>query len=73
MLYQFQTHCNVDYANWPWGEQNCTFTAGSWTYDMTQVDIQPYLGFGELGGSDENHDAPLEFDHFLHKSKVSKF
>jgi len=65
---QTQTHCDVNYANWPWGEQNCTFTAGSWTYDMTQVDIQPYLVFDELEGS-ESHDTPLQFEHFLHKSK----
>ena len=38
---------------------------------MTQVDIQPYLGFDQLGGTDSN-DTPLDFEHFLHKSKVSK-
>merc|ERR1739838_1072225 len=65
---QTQTHCDVNYANWPFGEQNCTFTAGSWTYDMTQVDIQPYLSFDQLGGTDSN-DTPLDFEHFLHKSK----
>ena len=71
MLYQFQTHCDVNYVNWPFGEQNCTFTAGSWTYDMTQLDIQPYLSFDQLGGTDSN-DTPLDFEHFLHKSKVSE-
>ena len=71
MFYPFQTHCDVNYANWPWGEQNCTFTAGSWTYDMTQLDIQPYLSFDQLGGTDSN-DTPLDFEHFLHKSKVSE-
>jgi len=60
-----QTHCDVNYANWPWGEQNCTFTAGSWTYDMEQVDIQPYLGFTEA----QAQDSPLNFEHLLSKNK----
>jgi hypothetical protein len=67
-LYQFQTQCDVDFANWPWGEQNCTYTAGSWTYDMKQVDIQPYLGFSES----DAQETPLDFDHLLSKNKVSK-
>merc|ERR1711894_584275 len=62
---QTQTHCDVNYANWPWGEQNCTFTAGSWTYDMEQVDIQPYLGFTEA----QAQDSPLNFEHLLSKNK----
>ena len=67
-LCQFQTQCDVDYANWPWGEQNCTYTAGSWTYDMKQVDIQPYLGFSES----DAQETPLDFGHLLSKNKVSK-
>ena len=66
-IISFQTHCDVNYANWPWGEQNCTFTAGSWTYDMEQVDIQPYLGFTEA----QAQDSPLNFEHLLSKNKAS--
>jgi len=62
---QTQTQCDVDYANWPWGEQNCTYTAGSWTYDMKQVDIQPYLGFSES----DAQETPLDFGHLLSKNK----
>jgi len=60
-----QTHCNVNYANWPFGEQNCTFTAGSWTNDLEQLDIQPYLGWNEA----DSHENPLEFDWLLSKKK----
>ena len=57
----------MNYENWPWGEQNCTYTAGSWTYDMAQVDIQPYLGYTEA----DKQDTPLNFEHLLSKDKVS--
>jgi len=60
-----QTHCDANYDNWPWGEQNCTFIAGSWTNDMESLDIQPYLGFGET----DTRDSPLEFDHMLSGEK----
>ena len=59
----------MNYENWPWGEQNCTYTAGSWTYDMAQVDIQPYLGYTEA----DKQDTPLNFEHLLSKDKVSKY
>jgi len=59
-----QTHCDVNYENWPFGEQNCTFTAGSWTMDMTRLDIQPYLGMSE-----PKNESPLEFDHMLYQNK----
>ena len=62
-----QTHCDVNYVNWPWGEQNCTYIAGSWTFDMEQVDIQPYLGFNEADGQ----ESPLNFEHLLSKDKVN--
>ena len=38
-----QTYCNFNFNNWPWGEQNCTLEFGSWTYDMKNLDIVPYL------------------------------
>ena len=41
---KYKTHCPVNYEGWPWSEQNCTFKLGSWTYDKSQLDIQPYLG-----------------------------
>ena len=53
----FQTACKVNYDNWPWGEQNCTFTAGSWTYDMDNIDLQPYID-----GID--YKTPITFEHF---------
>ena len=61
----FQTHCDVNYVNWPWGEQNCTFTAGSWTYDMESVNPIPYLG------SSEDQESPLDFEHLLDNTGVS--
>merc|ERR1711997_547071 len=60
-----QSHCDVNYDNWPWGEQNCTYTAGSWTFNMGEVDIQPYLGMSEA----QPQDSPLDFEHLLHKDK----
>jgi len=59
-----QTHCDVNYANWPFGEQNCTYTAGSWTMDLENIDIQPYLGMTE-----PYRESPLNFDTMLHKDK----
>ena len=60
-----QTHCNVNYQNWPWGNQNCTFKAGSWTYEMKELDIQPYVG-------SSNTATPLSFKHFINKNQVKK-
>jgi len=39
----YKTYCNFNFNNWPWGEQNCTLEFGSWTYDMKNLDIVPYL------------------------------
>ena len=69
-LYWAQTHCGVNYDNWPWGEQNCTFTAGSWTHDIENINIQPNVGFGE--GDFPKQENPLNFD--LHnKNRVSTY
>ena len=65
-----QTHCGVNYDNWPWGEQNCTFTDGSWTHEIENIDIQPNVGFGE--GDFPKQENPLNFD--LHnKNRVSTY
>ena len=36
-----RTFCPIDFANWPWGEQNCTLIFGSWTYHESLLDLQP--------------------------------
>jgi len=51
-----ETHCDVNYQNWPWGMQNCTYTSGSWTYAKEDLDFQPYLG------PTESRTSPLEFE-----------
>merc|ERR1712008_660263 len=58
------THCDVNYNNWPWGEQNCTYIAGSWTYDMENLDIKPSLG----SNPQSLRDSPLDFTHLLDES-----
>lgn len=58
---KYKTHCAVNYQGWPWGEQNCTFKLGSWTYDMNEVDIVPSV--------DSEHDQPLKVD-MLHQTNV---
>ena len=57
-----QSHCNVNFNNWPWGEQNCTLIFGSWTYDMAHVNLE---GFS-LGNSG---DTTIALDNFS-KSRV---
>lgn len=59
-----QTHCAVNYENWPWGDQNCTFKVGSWTYDMENIDIQPYMD------KTEGEESPVFFEHFINKNQV---
>merc|ERR1712001_41159 len=54
---QFKSHCNVNFNNWPWGEQNCTLIFGSWTYDMAHVNLE---GFS-LGNSG---DTTIALDNF---------
>ena len=63
----FQTYCAVNYENWPWGDQNCTFKAGSWTYDMENIDIQPYMDKAE------GEESPVFFEHFINKNQVRTF
>ena len=57
-----QSHCNVNFNNWPWGEQNCTLIFGSYTYDMAHVNLE---GFS-LGNSG---DTTIALDNFS-KSRV---
>ena len=54
----------MNYDNWPWGEQNCTYTAGSWTHDIENINIRPSL---DDVSKEEN---PLNFDLF-NKNRVS--
>ena len=37
-----RTFCPINFAEWPWGQQNCNLTFGSWTYHQGNVDIVPY-------------------------------
>ena len=62
-MFILQTHCSVNYDNWPWSEQNCTYTAGSWTHDIENINIKPSLD--DLS-KEEN---PLNFDLF-NKNRV---
>ena len=39
LLFYLQTYCDIDYANWPWGWQNCTYKSGSWTYDQSEFEF----------------------------------
>jgi len=59
---EYKSHCNVNFNDWPWGEQNCTMIFGSWTYDMANVNVK---GFS-LGNSG---DTTITVDNF----KGSKF
>jgi len=69
-----KTYCNVNYENWPWGKQNCTFKAGSWTFDMAKLDIQPYGGTINLNNEYEwTEGGPLSFTedyNFMSKNQV---
>ena len=70
-----KTYCSVNYENWPWGIQNCTFKAGSWTYDMEKLDIQPFGGTINLNNEYEwTEETPLSFTedyNFMSKNQVS--
>ena len=63
-FFMLQTHCSVNYDNWPWSEQNCTYTAGSWTHDIENINIKPSLD--DLS----KQENPLNFDLF-NKNRVS--
>eukprot|EP00093_Oithona_nana_P003230 03230.XXX_9456_10409_1 [CDS] Oithona nana genome sequencing. len=52
---KYKTFCAVNYQGWPWSEQNCTFKLGSWTYDMNELDIVPFI--------DAENDQPLKVDY----------
>jgi len=57
---EFKSHCNVNFNDWPWGEQNCTMIFGSWTYDMANVNVKGFNFGGEgdttitIGSDDHN-------------------
>ena len=59
---KYKTFCAVNYQGWPWSEQNCTFKLGSWTYDMNELDIVPFI--------DAENDQPLKVD-YLDQTNVS--
>jgi hypothetical protein len=54
-----RTFCPIDFANWPWGEQNCTLIFGSWTYHENDLDLQPLTE----GGSSQLE--PLDTKDFV--------
>ena len=37
-----RTFCPINFAEWPWGQQSCNLTFGSWTYHQGSLDIIPY-------------------------------
>jgi len=69
-----KTYCSVNYENWPWGIQNCTFKAGSWTFDKLKLDLQPYGGTITLDNQyDFTDDGPISFTedyNFMSKNQV---
>jgi len=38
---EYQSNCEVNFNNWPWGPQHCQMIFGSWTYDMDHVNPMP--------------------------------
>ncbi len=48
-IFDFQSHCNVNYTNWPWGVQNCSLSLGSWTYSMKDMDVDFKIKGNEKG------------------------
>ena len=66
LLLLLQTFCKVNYDNWPWGEQNCTFKVGSWTYDLANLNLQPYLS-----ESNASQDTPVNTE-YLKNDNVSQ-
>ena len=53
---KYKTFCAVNYQGWPWSEQNCTFKLGSWTYDMNELDIVPFVGESDQAVNVEHLD-----------------
>lgn len=45
-------------GEYPWGEQNCTLTFGSWAYDKGQLDIVPQKN---------NYSEPVDTRYFQNK------
>lgn len=43
-----KTWCNVNYENWPFGEQSCDIKLGSWTHGSSQLDIANTISVGFL-------------------------
>jgi len=65
-----KTHCNVNYEGWPFGEQNCTWKFGSWTYDKTDIDITAgATEYDESEGTADTTDI-IKLDHFVDNSMI---
>jgi hypothetical protein len=44
----FKTACDVNYDNWPWGVQNCTFKVGSWVHSLIDMDVKPVISRSKI-------------------------
>ena len=39
MFIFYRTFCPLNFTDWPWGIQTCSFMFGSWTYSSKFIDI----------------------------------
>jgi len=58
-MMEYKSHCNINFNNWPWGQQHCQLIFGSWTYDMDHVNPMPMNWGGKdytlkFGGDDND-------------------
>ena len=58
--YIFISYCKVDLTYYPFDTQRCKFKFGSWSYDVTGVNITPSSYKAELGNYVQNGEWELE-------------
>jgi len=59
------THAKVlcndqEFANWPWGEYDCSVKLGSWTFSANHINLTKYNNRNDIGTEDLDPNSPVQ-------------
>lgn len=58
----FSSTCNIDLKNFPFDQQNCSLSFGSWSYDRTLIDLDFYMDMDKIDLSDYERSKEWQID-----------